>query len=334
MSKTDAPLGEFGRIRQLFRPLAAGFAGALNLSDDAALINCPAGFELVVTTDAMVAGVHFFVDDTPEDVAAKLLRVNLSDLAAMGAQPLAYTLITSVPTTIDDAWMTRFAASLALEQAEFGIMLAGGDSVATPGPASFAVTAFGFVPIGQAVRRSGGQVGDRVFVTGTIGDAALALKIAFGQIAMRAGSDALLARLRRPTPRLGLGAGVRGLVSAMADVSDGLVADLGHIAEASGVCAVVACDRVPLSGAARAVLDESPELLATVLTGGDDYELVFTAPAHQAVALQELAAAAAVAITDIGHLTAPPEGRQGGAVTVLDPQGQPLPLTSRGWEHF
>lgn len=334
MSGPDAALGEFGRIRRLFRPLAQGFAGALDLADDAALLQAPPGTELVVTTDAMVAGVHFFVDDTPEDVAAKLLRVNLSDLAAMGARPLAYTLITAVPSTIDDAWMARFASSLAADQAAFGIALAGGDSVSTPGPASFAVTAFGIVPAGQAVRRSGGHADDRVFVTGTIGDAALALKIAYGQLTLRPGADALLERLRRPTPRLGVGLGLRGVASAMADISDGLVADLGHIAEASGVAAVIDVARIPLSATAQSVLAEQPELMAEILTGGDDYELVFAAAPQHVPALQALARQAGVPVTEIGRLVPPPMDGRVGVVSVVDPQGIPIMLSRRGWEHF
>ncbi|HEY0836771.1 MAG TPA: thiamine-phosphate kinase, partial [Azospirillum sp.] len=179
---SSTPLGEFGRIARYFKPLAAGFAGARGLADDAAVFGVPAGLELVVTVDAMVAGVHFLPDDPPEDVAAKLLRVNLSDLAAMGAEPYAYTLVTALPKDLPEDWLAGFARGLGADQRTYGIHLAGGDSVSTAGPITLSVTAMGLVPAGRALPRRSERRGDAVFVTGSIGDAALGLQIALGRL--------------------------------------------------------------------------------------------------------------------------------------------------------
>jgi len=334
--RTDAaaarPLGEFGRIARYFKPLTAGFAGARGLADDAAVFGVPAGRELVVTVDAMVAGVHFLPGDPPEDVAAKLLRVNLSDLAAMGAEPYAYTLVTALPKDLPEDWLAAFARGLGEDQRRYGIHLAGGDSVSTAGPVTLSVTAMGLVPTGQALPRCGGRAGDAVFVTGSIGDAALGLQVAFGKLDV-ADAEArahLLGRLRRPEPRVGVGARLPGVAAACLDVSDGLVADLAHLAEESGCAAVLHAGRVPLSAAARAVVGGDPARLALALTGGDDYELLFSAPVERRQALAAVADEAGVAITEVGRL----EAGEAGRVTVRDDSGAPLALPARGWTHF
>lgn len=326
------PLGEFGRITRFFKPLAAGFPGARGLRDDAAVFGVPEGRELVVTTDAMVAGVHFFPDDAPADIAAKLMRSNLSDLAAMGAEPLAYTLVTALPRGLDESWLEGFAAGLGEEQRQFGIALAGGDSVSTTGPITLSVTAFGLVPAGRALPRWGGRPGDRVFVTGTIGDAALGLEIAYGRLDIPDGETRthLLRRMRRPDPRMSVGPRLIGLAGGAMDVSDGLVADLGHLCEESGCAALLRADVVPLSDAARGAIDGDPARLALAITGGDDYELLFCAPPSARDALAALAADSGVAITEIGELTPGTPGE----VAVLDAAGTPLPLARRGWDHF
>ncbi|MDQ2101239.1 thiamine-phosphate kinase [Azospirillum sp. C340-1] len=330
--KTGKALGEFGRIDRYFKPLASGFPGARGLADDAAVFGVPPDRELVVTTDAMVAGVHFFPDDSPGDIAAKLLRTNLSDLAAMGAAPYAYTLVTALPKSVGEDWLAGFAAGLGEDQARFGIALAGGDSVSTAGPITLSVTAFGLVPKGGAVPRWGGRPGDRVFVTGTVGDAALGLQIAFGklEVADDSARAALLRRLRRPDPRTTLGPRLVGLATACLDVSDGLIADLGHLCEESGCAAAVESGRVPLSCAARAVIGTDPARFALALTGGDDYELLFTAPEDAAPALAGLSAETGVPVTAIGRLVDGPAGN----VTATDPQGRALDLPTRGWDHF
>ncbi|KAA0681484.1 thiamine-phosphate kinase [Roseomonas genomospecies 6] len=330
--KSGKPLGEFGRIDRFFKPLASGFPGARGLADDAAVFGIPPDQELVVTTDAMVAGVHFFPDDSPGDIAAKLLRTNLSDLAAMGAVPYAYTLVTALPKTVGEDWLGAFAAGLGEDQARFGIALAGGDSVSTSGPVTLSVTAFGLVPKGKAVPRWGGRPGDRLFVTGTIGDAALGLQIAFGKLEVTDDSAraVLLRRLRYPDPRTTLGPRLVGLATGCLDVSDGLVADLGHLCEESGCAAILESARVPLSDAARAVVGSDPARFALALTGGDDYELLFAAPAEAAPALAALSVETGVPVTAIGRLVEGPAG----SVVVTDPQGRALDLPTRGWDHF
>lgn len=322
-------LGEFDRIERFLRPLARGFAGALDLRDDAAVFDVPAGCELVVTTDAMVEGIHFLPDDPPGDIAAKLLRVNLSDLAAMGADPLAYSLVTGLPHRIGNDWLAAFVQGLAADQDLFGIGLSGGDSVSTPGPMFLSVTAFGTVPVGGAVRRDGARSGDRVLVTGTIGDAWLGLAVRQGRLSV-ADPGPLVDRLRRPTPRVRLGPALRRHAHAAADVSDGLVADAGHVAAASGVALRLDASRVPLSDAARAALGADPGLLAGLLGGGDDYELVVAVPPDRSGAFIADAAALGVAVTDIGECVSGPAG----AVAVVDGQGRDLPIAARGWSHF
>src|SRR5713101_6824611 len=246
-------LGEFGRIRRFFAPLA-GPAG-LDLRDDAALLDCESGHQLVVTVDAIVAGVHYLPDDPPDLVARKLLRVNLSDLAAMGARPRHYLLTTALPAALDDAWVARFAEGLAEDQRRYGIDLIGGDSVATDGPAVLSLTAIGEVDAGAEIRRSGASPGDRVWVSGTIGDAFLGLAALRGGYPELPAEErtVLISRFQLPEPRVELGPRLAGIADAMLDVSDGLVADLSHICEASQVGASIALAELPLSPAARQI---------------------------------------------------------------------------------
>lgn len=316
-----AALDEFGRIARFFAPLAAGFPGALGLTDDAALVAPGEGRELVVTTDALVADVHFRSQDPPDLIARKALRVNLSDLAAMGAVPICYTLATILPDACGEEWLAAFVRGLAADQAEFKIALAGGDSVRTPGPATLSITAIGAVETGRALRRSGARPGDRVYVSGTIGDGALGLAVLAGGLADD-DFGTLAGRYLLPQPRLGLGRALIGRASAALDVSDGLVADLGHVAETSGVRIVIEAERVPLSPAARAARAADPRLMETILTGGDDYELAFTS----LEALPE--AIAGVSIACIGRVEA------GTGVAVLDREGRQVTLSAGGYQHF
>lgn len=307
--------GEFGLIARYFRPLA-GPAG-LGLLDDAALLTPPPGRQLVLTADAMVEGVHFLPDDPADLVARKLLRVNLSDLAAKGATPLGYLLTVSAPVGTGEEWFALFTAGLAQDQESFKLSLLGGDTTSTPGPFSLTVTAIGDVANGGMVRRSGARVGDEIWVTGTIGDGALGLKAIRGEIADA--SRYLADRYRLPQPRLGLVSPL--LVRAAMDVSDGLIQDLGHLCLASGVGAVIEADRVP-----RSVQD--PAWLATCLTGGDDYELVMAVDPGGGVALQARAAALDIAVTQIGHCD------DGPGVRVLNGSGQAMSFDAPGWTHF
>src|ERR1700757_628253 len=233
------PLDEFERIRRFFAPLAG--PGGLRLLDDAALVGCRAGRNLVITADAIVAGVHYLPNDPPELVARKLLRVNLSDLAAMGARPLHYVLTTALPAELGPEWLARFAEGLGEDQRRYGIDLLGGDSVGTRGPAVLSLTAIGEVPAGQEIRRSGAQPGDLVWVSGTIGDAFLGLNLLRGEYPELAPEHRafLVRRFRLPEPRMELGSRLSGIAHAMIDISDGLLADLGHICETSQVAAVV-----------------------------------------------------------------------------------------------
>ncbi len=316
----DALPPEFSLIARHFRPLAG--PGALDLRDDAAVLAPPVGRELVLTVDAMVAGVHFLPDDPPDLVGRKLLRVNLSDLAAKGATPFGYLMTVSTPRGTPDAWFAGFAAGLAQDQATYGVSLLGGDTTSTPGPISLSLTIIGHVAPGQAVRRSGASPGDSIFVTGTIGDGALGLAVARGRLADETGH--LLDRYRLPRPRIGLA--IAGIAAAGMDVSDGLVQDLGHLCRASGLTAEIDAALVPLSEPARRA---GPEWLETCLTGGDDYELLLAVPPSRETALRAAADAAGMAVTRIGGFHA------GDArVIVRGPGGKPLALKKGGWSHF
>jgi thiamine-monophosphate kinase len=321
-------LGEFGRIKRFFAPLAG--PGGLGLADDAALIDCAPGHRLVVTVDAIVEGVHYLADDPPDLVARKLLRVNLSDLAAMGARPLHYLLATALPTTLGDEWVARFAAGLAEDQLRFGVALLGGDSVATSGPAVLSLTAIGDVSEGAEIRRSGARPGDRVWVSGTIGDAALGLAVLRGEHKMLAAADRdfLAARFQVPEPRVELGQRLVGIAHAMADVSDGLLADLGHICEASKVAAAVEAELLPLSPAAEAIAAGALGMRAALAGAGDDYELLFAAAPEADQKIRRLAAETGVPITRIGRIEA------GEGIRLVDATGGIVTPQSIGYRHF
>jgi thiamine-monophosphate kinase len=322
--------GEFELIARFFAPLAGADGVALGLVDDAAVIRPTSGTEMVATVDTLVAGVHFLADDPPDLVARKLLRVSLSDLAAMGATPRFYLLAMALPGGIDVAWLESFAAGLAADQAEFGVSLAGGDTTATTGPVTLSLTALGEVPAGAAIRRSAAGQGDDIYVSGTIGDAALAVALMGGGPgpAGTAEQEHLRDRYRLPRPRVALGAALRGVATAAIDVSDGLVADLGHVCETSAVGAGIDASRVPLSPAARDVLAVRPALMETVLTGGDDYELLFTADPSRAGAVAEAAERGGVAVQRIGRIVA------GSGVRVVDAGGGEITLKTSGYHHF
>lgn len=317
---------EFALIARHFRQLAG--PGALDLLDDAALLDVPAGRQLVLSADAMVAGVHFLPEDPPELVGRKLLRVNLSDLAAMGAAPLGYLMTAALPRGMPDAWIAGFTAGLAADQAEFGISVLGGDTVSTPGPVTLSLTILGTVAPGAALRRQGVRPGDTIWVSGTIGDGALGLRVLQGRLAADAEGH-LARRYRLPQPRLALGAALAGLARAAMDVSDGLVQDLGHLCRAGGCGAVLEAAAVPLSPAARAAVTADPSLLPVALTGGDDYELLFAAPPDQEAAVLARGTAAGVAVTRIGRFVEGPA-----EVQVLGGNGVPLTLPRGGWSHF
>jgi thiamine-monophosphate kinase len=316
--------GEFEFIAHRLRPLATA-PGALQLLDDAALLDPRPGTQLVLTKDAMVAGVHFLPDDPAGEIAQKLLRVNLSDLAAMGAAPLGYLLALARPAEIEDAWLAAFCAGLADDNAAFGVSLLGGDTVSTPGPLTLSLTALGEVPEGAALRRSGAREGDDIWVSGTLGDAALGLAVLQGKLEVAAPARAqLIGRYRLPRPRLALGEALRGLAHAAIDISDGLLADLGHIVETSGVGAELNADLLPLSDAASGLAGAQE----AALSGGDDYELLFTAPPAQRYAIEGLAQRVDLPLTRIGAMQAAP------GIRVLDATGAEIQPKRTGWRHF
>lgn len=310
------PGGEFDWIAQLLRPLARGAPEALDLLDDAAVIPSRPGFDLVVTKDALVAGVHFLPDDPLDLVARKLLRVNLSDLAAKGAEPWAYFLTTAWPTGTPWTDKALFAEGLAADGEAFDITLLGGDTVSTPGPLTLTATLLGWVPHGGAILRKGARPGDLLAVSGVIGDGWLGLQAARGEL----DSPALAGRYRLPTPRVDLIPALRAHARAAADVSDGLLADAGHIARASGCGVRIDLDAVPLSSEARAWLlgqaDRSGALLA-LATGGDDYQIVCALDA---------ACEVPAGLTVVGRFV---EGQ--GITACLD--GDKIEVPRLGWTH-
>jgi thiamine-monophosphate kinase len=319
-------------IARFFRPLATA-PGAAMLSDDAATIPPADGAELVVTVDAVVAGVHFFPDDPPDAIARKALRVNLSDLAAKGARPAGYLVTLALPDDWEVDWLEGFVEGLVADQEEFSISLLGGDTVRTTGPLMISITALGHAQEGRVPRRHGGAPGQRLYVTGTIGDSALGLalrqdpRLALKWDLKRAEREWLLDRYLIPEPRLALAGVVAAYAAASMDLSDGLVGDLAKLADASGCGALVETARIPLSPAAGRAALVDPTTLSTALTGGDDYELLIAIDPHDVDAFEAEAADCGVAVTDIGALV------EGEGVEV-ESKGRPLSLDRPGYAHF
>lgn len=316
-------LGEFELIARYFAPLARNFAGARGLKSDNAFLPADARHDLVVKTDTIVAGVHFLADEKPELVASRALRVCLSDLAAGGATPYAYQLSLSLTRDWTERWVAGFARGLAADQRRFGIDLSGGDTTGTPGPTTITVAAFGRVARGKGLGRDSARAGDELWVSGTIGDAALGLLAARGEMKSRV----LEQRYRLPQPRTTLGPRLVGLASATADISDGLLADAGHIADASRVSVQIERDLVPLSTEAKRVVTAKPVLWATVLGGGDDYELAIAVPPRKRERLLAAAKSAGVKVTCIGAFT---KGK--GVVLTVSGHAQDAPQI--GYTHF
>ena len=325
----DEPSAEDRLIARHFSPIAT-HPGALGLGDDAAFIKPPAGCDLVLKTDAIIGGVHFFSEDAAGDVARKALRVNLSDLAAKGAKPLGFLLSLALPKNVGDDWLSLFASGLRDDAVAFGCPLFGGDTDRTPGPVTISIAMFGSVPEGSMVRRAGAKPGDLVFVSGTIGDAALG-------VVLRKGANWKLGDAQRqhlksryllPQPRNALAEAVRTHATTAMDVSDGLAGDFAKLARASQVAAEIEVARVPLSDAAKAAIAVDPAMLETALTGGDDYEIVCTVPVAKADSFRAAAKAANVAVTEIGAIKA------GEGVRFLDGHGQPLAFKRASFSHF
>ena len=327
-------LSEDDLIATLFAPLAG--PGGPGLLDDVAALSPPSPMELVLTKDALVAGVHFFADDPPDAIARKALRVNLSDLAAKGAEPAGYLLALALPPDWTNDWLAAFARGLADDGAAFRFPLLGGDTVKTPGPLTISVTALGFSPEGDMVPRTGVMPGDRIYVTGTIGDAALglALRLATSEDADWTAAlapearDFLRARYLEPQPRLPLRKALRAYANGGMDISDGFVGDLTKMLRVSDCGADIDMAKLPLSPAARAALDAAPRLLATLATGGDDYEIIATIPEGQCAPFEASARIAGVAVTQVGR------ARAGQGAIFRDAQGRPLDFGKGSFSHF
>lgn len=318
-------------IQAYLAPLAA--AGALGLADDAALISVAPDSDLVVSTDPIRAGVHFFPDDDPDDIAWKALAVNVSDLIAKGAVPIGYTMALALPEAPLKSWMASFSAGLGAAQAAFGCQLLGGDCDRADGPLSIAITAFGSVPRGRFVQRTTARVGDYVFVTGTIGDAALGLQLrqcadVFGAALSPDDAHALIQRYLRPAPNLKAIDIVRRFATAALDVSDGLIQDAGRLARGAQSALAIAASAVPLSSAALSVVESHPAAIQTVVSGGDDFEVIFAVAPETVPGMIAAANACSLLVHLLGVL------EPGDGVTLSDASGQPLVLKTRGYDHF
>jgi thiamine-monophosphate kinase len=325
--------GEDRLISRHFKPLAR-HPGALGLVDDAAVLSPPAGHELVLKTDAIVGGIHFFEDDPPDTVARKALRVNLSDLAGKGAKPAGYLLSLIIPKGIDERWLKGISRGLAEDGRKYGCPLLGGDTDRTSGPITLSIAAFGTLPKGTMVLRSGARVGDHVVVTGTIGDAALGLKLRHDSNAAKRWKlnptmrRHLASRYLLPRPRNALAKVLRRHASGGMDVSDGLVGDLGKLLRASGVGADIEVARVPLSAAGRAAVKAEPKVVEIILTGGDDFEIVATIPPRKLKAFVAAARRTGVPVTEIGRVTA------GEGARFRDAWGRALVFKRTSFSHF
>jgi thiamine-monophosphate kinase len=332
MPTSHNPSGEDSLIARYFKPLATD-PGAFGLVDDAAILKS-SGEDVVVTTDAVVEGVHYLADDPPDTIARKALRVNLSDLAAKGATPAGFVLTLALRSK-DDAWLRPFAEALGEDATSFACPLLGGDTVSTPGPQMISITAFGRVPQGRMVGRTGAKPGDRIMVTGTIGDAALGLDLLKGGAAAKAlasdpaAREILVARFRVPQPRNALAQAVRDYATSAMDVSDGLAGDLAKLCAASGVSATIDAASVPLSAPAAGLVARSAVGIEALLSAGDDYEILCSVPEARCADMIAAGGAAGVAVTAIGTAAA-----GSGAPRFLDDVGRELILRRLSYSHF
>ncbi|PCJ91117.1 MAG: thiamine-phosphate kinase [Porticoccaceae bacterium] len=318
-------LSEFSLIQQYFSSIGAASGVALGVGDDCAVLDVPEGAQLVVTVDTLVAGVHFPVNASPGDIAHRCLRVNLSDIAAMGAEPRWFTLALTLPEA-SEHWVKAFSQALAEDASAFSCALVGGDT--TAGPLTISIQLFGVVPKGKALTRGGAQVGDSIFVTGSLGEGAAALSL-FDTLdtSVEAERGRLLKRFYRPEPRLEEGLLLRDLASAALDISDGLIADLGHIVEASGVGADVEIKQLPIEPW-LACLAEASQVTQWALSGGDDYELCFTVSKENCGVVELLIAQGKLSACCIGKISRQP------GVRCFDGNGNLVNIVKTGYQHF
>ena len=323
----DAPLGEFDLIARFFtRPVPTGRDDiALAVGDDCALLESDAGEQWAVSTDTLVESVHFLPSVDPSALGHKALAVNLSDLAACGAEPRCFFVALALPK-VDEAWLAAFSGGMFALADAYQCVLAGGDTTRSPQGVIITVTVMGRVPRGQALLRSGARSGDDVWVSGTLGAAAFGLALRQSGTPVPAEVRVAIERLERPQPQVGLGLALRGVATAAIDISDGLLGDLGHIMERSAVGARVEWNRIPCSDALRGQAEADQRRFA--LAGGDDYELLFTAPACRRGEVERVAAGAGVAVTCIGEVTST------GRLELVDADGRPMDTAPRAFDHF
>ncbi|MEQ9111462.1 MAG: thiamine-phosphate kinase [Rhodospirillaceae bacterium] len=323
-------LSEFALIDTLLKPLAGNAPGAFALTDDAAVLPAVSlGEVLVITKDALAAGVHFLSDDPPGDMARKALRTNLSDLAAMGAEPVGFFMALCLGQETSEGFVRDFVEGLTVDVEHFDVPLMGGDIIRHPGPFIVSITAVGKVRDGSVLRRNGAEAGHHLWVSGTIGDGALGLLAARGELENLSTKEQshIIARYRVPEPRLALGKALVGVASACIDVSDGLISDAAHLAHASGLACHILQSAVPLSSAARADLQTNSQHIETILTGGDDYELLFAAPSDAEDTILAMTKQAGVNVCRIGEFTT------GTGVHVVDDDGIALEFHRQGYQH-
>ena len=319
---------EFDIIERYFLQLSEGREEAAGFKNDGAVLDVPGGYQLVVTSDTLNAGTHFLADQSSDMIAAKALRTNLSDLASMGAKPYCYQLCLALPEANED-WISVFCRGLMADQNRYGIFLSGGDTTSIDGPLSISITAFGLVKKGEVVTRNNAKPGDKILVSGTIGDAWCGLEVLRGNLPRLDGGENLITRSRMPEPPVILGAFLSHYAHAALDISDGLAADLNHMAKASGLRAIINVSDIPFSKEAYTLISERKVMLEQLITGGDDYELVMAVPGNAVEDFLEKAQELGIRLSVIGEFV---EGKPGSV--FIDPNSQPLSLAKNGWQHF
>lgn len=322
-------MDEFSFIERYLSPLTFGKSEALSLQDDAAIIPCRPGYDTIITKDAIAEGTHFFKDDSPYDIARKLVRVNISDLAAKGATPYCCFLALILPNNSNEKWLQEFTSGLKNDLEEFGCFLAGGDTTAHNGGLVLTLTALGHVPTGKTILRKGAVSGDIIFTTGTIGDSYLGLEILKGnyKILSRQAKEYSQKRYFIPEPRINIGKELLNIATSAADISDGLLADLENICKASNVGAEITLSKIPFSSAALEAINIDNNFLIKAIAGGDDYELIFTAPAHMENKISEISQKTGIKITKIGKITA------GYGVKTIGDNNQSIVINNKGYRH-
>jgi len=334
-------VSEFDLIDRYLKPLAATAPGAFALTDDAAVLpDAPDAHAWVVTKDALSVGTHMLANDPPKTMAQKAVRVNLSDLASMGAKPACVFMALALGEDTSESFVREFVQGLVEDLSSYDVSLMGGDIIRQNGPFLVSITAMGLVPKDSVLRRAGAKPGDDVWVSGTMGDAALGLLLArdgcsdhWSQLS-KSDAGSLMERFRVPQPRTSLGVALRGIATSCIDVSDGLYADLGHVCRASGVACQIEQDRLPLSDAAHAILDiDASTVRSAQLGGGDDYELCFTAPETARAEIERNSGEFAVKVTRIGKVSTSGDAAAEKPVTVVDAAGQEVDITRAGYEH-